>query len=75
MWNQVMPIGSKPFRGSAIKFDKTDTSPARAVFYSGVERLGIYFDGRVWADSDLQRVELDQTKVQEYLTSIGISHL
>ncbi len=40
---------------------------------SGVERLGVQFDGKVWADSDMQPIELDQDKVREYFSGIGIS--
>ena len=73
LWNTVMPVGTKPFKGYAYHFNEKDDSPERVVFMSGVERLGIYFTGKVWADSDLQPIQLDQEKVCEYLEGIGIS--
>jgi hypothetical protein len=73
LWDAVMPdFALKPFRGSAYHFKANEKSPERVCFMSGVERLGVYFDGKVWADSDLQKIELDQDKVREYLASIGI---
>lgn len=72
LWNAVMSFGVKPFRGNFYPFEGNEKSPARLVLWSGVERLGIYFTGKVWADSDLHLIELDQNKVAEYLESIGI---
>lgn len=76
LWNAVMLVGAKPFRGNAYKFSESETDPEtepeRVVFCSGVERLGIYFTGKVWADSDLKKIELDQNKVREYLEGIGM---
>ncbi len=73
LWDAVMPNPAfKPFRGQAYKYAADDDAPERVVFMSGVERLGVRFDGRIWADSDLQPLELDQDKVQGYLASIDI---
>jgi len=72
LWDAVMPVGHKPFIGQAYHFAATSNSPERVVFMSGCERLGVYFDGKVWADCDLIPVELDQNKVREYLNGIGI---
>jgi hypothetical protein len=74
LWNAVMPAGAKPFIGNAYHYNADDDTPERVVFMSGVERLGVYFTGKVWADSDLQPVELDQVKVRQYLEGIGISY-
>ena len=38
----------------------------------GVERLGIHFDGHVWADSDLSPLEVDKAAVNNYFKQIGI---
>ena len=72
LWDAVMPFGVKPFRGEAYHFAATDDTPERVCFMSGVERLGVKFNGRVWADSDLRPLELNQEKVREYLKGIGI---
>lgn len=73
LWDAVMPpIAGKPFRGNSFHFDADESTPERVCFMSGVERLGVRFDGKVWADSDLQPIELDQDKVRAYLSSIGI---
>ena len=69
-----MPSG-KPFRGSAMHFKADENTPERVCFMSGVERLGVQFDGKIWADSDLQPIELDQDKIRECLSGIGISFL
>lgn len=73
LWDAVMPVGAKPFRGNAYHFKADDDTPERVCFWYGVERLGVYFTGKVWADSDLHAIELDQNKVREYLESIGIA--
>jgi len=74
LWDAVMANNcKKPFMGAAYHFQPTEKLPERVVLMSGVDRLGIYFTGKVWADCDLQRVELDQAKVREYLESIGIT--
>ena len=73
LWEAVMPYGHKPFIGHAIHFEANDTAPERVVFMSGVERLGVRFDGKIWADSDLEPMELDNDKIVEYLKGIGIS--
>ena len=73
LWDAVMPDWcKKPFIGAALHFKASDTAPERFCFWSGVERLGIHFDGKVWADSDLQPLQLDQEKVRAYLHDIGI---
>lgn len=72
LWDAVMPIGSKPFSGNSYHFKADEDTPERVCFMFGVERLGVQFDGKVWADSDLIPLELDQSKVREYLDSIGI---
>ena len=74
LWDAVMPdFASKPFRGVAHHFDSDEVTPERLCFMSGVERLCVQFDGKIWADSDLQPIELDSQKAVEYLESIGIS--
>lgn len=72
LWEAVMPEKYKFINGHACIFEETDKLPKRVVFHSGVERLGIYFTGKVWADSDLIYLELDQKKVSDFLNSIGI---
>ena len=72
LWDAVMPVGHKPFIGQVYKFDANEDSPERVVFMSGCERLGVYFDGKVWADCDLSPVELNQNEVRRYLARIGI---
>ncbi len=72
LWDLIIGIGIKPFAGSAYHFDKTDDTPERVVFMSGVERMCIQFDGKVWADSDLIKIELNQNTITEYFDRIGI---
>jgi hypothetical protein len=73
LWDAVMPEHAlKPFRGNAYHLKATDTAPERICLWSGVDRLGIYFSGRVWADCDLTLIDLDQERVLEYLEGIGI---
>lgn len=76
LWNEIMPIGNKPFQGAAYKLlaDTENGIPDRVILTSGVERLGIYFTGQIWADSDLHKIELDQEKVRNYLKGIGITN-
>lgn len=74
LWNAVMPYPAhKPFIGSSHHFKAKVDVPERFVFMSGVERLGVQFDGKVWADSDLEKIDLNQIKIQKYFASIGIS--
>ena len=73
LWDAVMPNAFKPFRGNVYCYLESATAPERIVLRSGVDRLGIYFTGKVWADCDLQPIELDQSKVGQYLSSIGIT--
>lgn len=73
LWNAIMPPPTyKPFIGSAHKFKATEKAPDRFIFMSGVERLCVQFDGKIWADSDLQKIDLDPAQIQDYLTSINI---
>ena len=72
LWDAVMVDVVKPFRGNAYHFEAKEHLPERVCFWSGVDRLGIYFSGRVWADCDLTLIDLDQQKVKDYLESIGI---
>ena len=72
LWQCVMPQKYKYINGKARIFEKTEELPKRVVFQSGVERLGIYFTGKVWADSGLIPIPLDQGKVSDFLKSIGI---
>ena len=73
LWDAVMPFVFKPFRGNSYHYNASDTCPERVIFMSGVERLCVQFDGKVWADSDLQPLTLDQEKIRAYLSGIGIS--
>lgn len=74
LWDAIMPTPAhKPFIGSSYRHKASDATPERFVFMSGVERLCVQFDGKIWADSDLQPIELDRQKAVEYLESIGIS--
>ena len=73
LWNIIIPFGAKPFKGNAYRFQESKGTPERLVLMSGVERLCIQFDGKVWADSDLLKIEIDQKKVSEYFKSINIS--
>lgn len=76
LWNLIMPNYATPFNtllGSAYNLPAKEGIPARFLFTQGVERLGIYHSGRVWADSDLEVINLDGDKVREYLNSIGIT--
>lgn len=76
LWDAVMPDWAhKPFCGSAYIFSDDGDKPARVCFMSGLERLGVTFNGRVWADSDLQTIELDADKVRAYFTRINIEFL
>lgn len=42
---------------------------SRWVLWSGVERLGIQFDGKIWADSDLGKWDYNQHEVTRWLLS------
>jgi hypothetical protein len=42
---------------------------SRWVLWSGVERLGIELDGKIWADSDLQHWRFNQHEVTRFLLS------
>jgi hypothetical protein len=75
LWDTVMPETCCPFRGHARKYAADKEAPERVCFMQGVERLGIYFDGHIWADPDLSKIEINQQKVAEYLARIGIEHL
>lgn len=72
LWDAVMPAYAKPFEGGVYRHKATDEAPERMVLMSGVERLGVYFNGKIWADSDMSPIKLDQEKVKEYLQNIGI---
>lgn len=73
LWDSVMPEKFKPFNGVAHKFEANEKAPERVVFMQGLERLGIYFNGHVWADSDLIPLRLDQKKISKYLETKNIS--
>lgn len=47
----------------------TPSGRTRWVLMSGVERLGIQFDGKVWYDSDLQHWNFSQHEVTRWLLS------
>ncbi len=67
LWELVF---KRPFKGVTKFHDKKCiTSEPRWVLWSGVERLGIEIDGRVWADSDLQHYKYNQHDVTRYLLS------
>lgn len=74
LWESVMPKAYCPFKGQAYKFKSNEKAPDRVVFQSGVERLGIYLNGHIWADSDLIPIDLDKNKIKDYLHSINISY-
>ncbi len=73
LWDVIMPTNCCPFNGIAHKFGASEKAPARFCFMHGVERLGIHFDGYIWADSDLtHKIKIDEQKATAYLESIGI---
>lgn len=53
--------------GSIQYFDAHNTTAARCVLMSGCERLGIEFDGHVWADSDLHHFPYNHNEVTRWL--------
>lgn len=65
LWNTVMPYA--PFMGECYHFEQEGLIPERVVLMDGVERLGIYFNGKIWADSDLEPIELNQELLQKWL--------
>ncbi len=52
--------------GQIIQFEENDWLPKRFVMLSGVERLGIRVDGKVWADSDLIPHSFYYEKVEQW---------
>lgn len=50
-------------------FKANEQHSDRYVLSAAVERLGVCFDGEIWADSDLQRWKIDYFKVTAYLLS------
>lgn len=72
LWDAVMPAKYRPFCGASYKLKKNKTTPGRVIFTQGVERLGVDFDGGIWADSDLVPLALDRRKISAYFDSINI---
>jgi len=73
LWNACMPKRYCPFNGNSFHHPANDRTPERFCFMYGVERLGVHFDGYIWADCDLtSRIEVDEQSATDYLTSIGI---
>ncbi len=46
-----------------------ETSAERVVSHSGVERVGVEFNGRIWADSDLHPYYFNTHRITAYLLS------
>jgi hypothetical protein len=57
--------------GNTRLLDKDKPKKARLVMMSGVERLGIEFNGHIWADSDLQREDYNEHEVTRWLLIKG----
>ena len=71
LWNIVF---NREFNGVIHKFKANDTgrgsyAAERYVMHSGVERLGVEFDGNIWADSDLSVWRYNKHKITAYLLS------
>ena len=72
LWDIVMPAKYRPFKGTPIRLVANNDTPERFVLMQGVERLGIHFDGHVWADSDLALLGVDKAAVNNYFKQIGV---
>lgn len=73
LWNAVMPLERRPFKGAGYAFKGKSNQVERVVFMQGCERLGISFvNRRIWADSDLIPLSLSLNQVNKYLDSIGV---
>jgi hypothetical protein len=58
------------YAGRTVFIDKSEKNEVpRWVMNSGVERLGIEFDGYIWADSDLHKWDFNPHEVTKYLLS------
>ncbi len=59
------------FKGNTVFINKDNNGIPRWVLSSGVERLGIQFDGRIWADSDLHVWDHNQHEITRWLLNKG----
>lgn len=71
LWSVVF---TREFNGVIHKHKANDTgrgsyAAERYVMSSGVERLGVEFDGNIWADSDLSVWRHNKHKITAYLLS------
>ena len=71
LWSIVF---TREFNGVIHKHKANDTgrgsyAAERYVMSSGVERLGVEFDGNIWADSDLSVWRHNKHKITAYLLS------
>ena len=58
------------YSGRTVFIEKSDNNKIpRWVMNSGVERLGIQFDGDIWADSDLRKWDFNTHEITRYLLS------
>lgn len=76
LWDKIM--GSR-YKGIIAKYDAIkDTAPERFILMQDYKRLGIQFDGKVWADffdgEKLNPILLNQLSIKRFLNSANIEY-
>ncbi|MCA9368066.1 hypothetical protein KC887_07470 [Candidatus Kaiserbacteria bacterium] len=70
LWNEVMSR-EFPSSGRVYKLKEKGDVPERVLLMSGVERLCIQFDGKIWADSDMKPLSLDPERIKIFFLREG----
>lgn len=72
LWELILAPIFGSFTGSIVEYKEDNRGlPRRRVLMQGVERLGVYDDGNVWADSDLEYISYDRRLIFDFFIDKG----